>query len=179
MFRCLLKDESAKITYTESMWCAPHYAWNADYLEAAFIFIPDIESESWMRYWANCWDTIDTAQRLLTTAIEHGLRFFLALPPDRVRRFRPLMVDSLDRTSASSLYGAGFQEQTLAPTDNVTTFCSSYLAKMNDILRRPHTRAFIAEGGQISWIAQRWTGTRLVEEFMSGPSIHLCKRPQG
>ena len=179
MFRRLLKDESAKITYTESTWCAPHYAWNADFLETAFIFIPDIESESRMRYWANCWDTVGTTQRLLTIAIEHGLRFFLALPPDRVRQFRPLIVDNLDRTSASSLYGAGFQEQTLAPTDNAATFCSSYLAKMNDILRRPHARTFIAEGGQISWIARRWTGTRLVEEFMSGPSIQVTIHNRG
>ena len=150
MFRHLLKDESAKITYTESTWFAPHYAWNPDFLEVAFIFIPDIESQVRMRYWANCWDSISTTQKLLTKAIEHGLRFYLALPQDRVRQFRPLIVDSLDRSSASFLYSAGFQEQTLLPTDNTATFCSSYLAKMNDILRRPHARAFIAEGGQIS-----------------------------
>jgi hypothetical protein len=179
MFRRLLKDESAKITYTESTWCAPHYAWNMDFLATAFIFVPDIESEACMRYWANCWDTIGTSQRLLTIAIEHGLRFYLALPPDRVRQFRPLIVDNLDRTSASSIYGAGFQEQTLSPTDNMAAFCSSYLAKMNDILRRPHARAFIAEGGQISWIARRWTGIRLVEEFMSGPSIQVTIHSRG
>lgn len=150
IFRRLLKDESAKITYTESTWFAPHYAWNPDFLEVAFIFIPDIESQARMRYWANCWDSISTTQKLLTKAIEHGLRFYLALPQDRVRQFRPLIVDSLDRSSASFLYSAGFQEQTLLPTDNTATFCSSYLAKMNDILRRPHARAFIAEGGQIS-----------------------------
>ena len=104
MFRRLLKDESAKITYTESTWCAPHYAWNMDFLENAFIFVPNIESEACLRYWANCWDTIGTSQRLLTIAIKHGLRFYLALPPDRVRQFRPLIVDNLDRTSASSIY---------------------------------------------------------------------------
>ena len=179
MFRRLLKDESAKITYTESTWCAPHYAWNTEFLETAFIFVPDIESEARMRYWANCWDTIATSHRLLTIAIEHGLRFYLALPQDRVRQFRPLIVDDLDRSSASSLYSAGFQEQTLTPTDNTATFCSSYLAKMNDILRRPHARAFIAEGGQVSWIARRWTGTRLVEEFMSGPSIQITIHNRG
>ena len=179
MFRRLLKDESAKITYTESTWYAPHYAWNSYFLETAFIFVPDMESEARMRYWANCWDTVGTARRLLTIAVEHGLRFFLALPPDRIRQFRPLIVDNLDRSSASSLYGAGFQEQMLSPTDNTTTFCSSYLAKMNDVLRRPHACAFIAEGGQIAWIARRWTGTRLVEEFMSGPSIQVTIHNRG
>ncbi|EDR05612.1 uncharacterized protein LACBIDRAFT_302978 [Laccaria bicolor S238N-H82] len=179
MFRRLLKDESAKITYTASTWCAPHYAWNSDFLEAAFIFVPDIESEARMRYWANCWDTTATIQRLLTTAVEHGLRFYLALPPDRVRQFRPLVVDSLDRNSASFLYSTGFQEQTLSPMDNGATFCSTYLAKMNDILRRPHARAFIAEGGQISWIARHWAGTRLMEEFMSGPSIQVTIHSRG
>ena len=179
MFRRLLKDKSAKITYTESTWFAPHYAWNPDFLEVTFIFIPDIESQARMRYWANCWDSISTTQKLLTKAIEHRLWFYLALPQDRVRQFRPLIVDSLDRSSASFLYSAGFQEQTLSPTDNTATFCSSYLAKMNDILRRPHARAFIAEGGQISWIARRWTGTRLVEEFMTGPSIQVTIHNRG
>lgn len=173
MFRRLLKDESAKITYTESTWCAPHYAWNAEFLETTFIFVPDIESEACMRYWANCWVTVATSQRLLTTAIEHGLRFYLALPPDHIRQFRPLTIDDNDRSSASFLYGVGFQEQTLLPTDNSSTFCSLYMAKVNDILRCPHARAFIAEGGQISWIAQHWGGIRLVEEFMSGPSIQI------
>ncbi|KIK07584.1 hypothetical protein K443DRAFT_128972 [Laccaria amethystina LaAM-08-1] len=124
MFRRLLKDESAKITYTESTWCAPHYAWNMDFLATAFIFVPDIESEARMRYWANCWDTIGTSQRLLTIAIEHGLRFYLALPPDRVRQFRPLIVDNLDRTSASSIYGAGFQEQTLCRWMSFCNICN-------------------------------------------------------
>jgi hypothetical protein len=132
-----------------------------------------------MWYWANCWDSIATTQRLLTTAVEHGLRFYLALPPDRIRQFRPLVIDNLDRNSASFLYVTGFQEQTLSPTDNGTTFCSSYLAKMNDILCRPHTCAFIAEGGQLSWIAQRWAGTRLVEEFMSGLSIQVTIHNRG
>ncbi|EDR05226.1 uncharacterized protein LACBIDRAFT_329903 [Laccaria bicolor S238N-H82] len=124
MFQCLLKDESVKIT------------------------------EARMRYWANCWDTTRTAKTLLTTAIEHGLRFYLALPPDRIRQFRPLIVDSLDKSSALFSYGVSFQEQPLSPMDNTITFCSSYLAKMNDLLRRPRARAFIAEGGQISWIAR-------------------------
>ena len=179
MFRRLLKDESAKITYTESTWYAPHYAWNSDFLETAFIFVPDMESEACMRYWVNCWDTVGTARRLLTITVEHGLRFFLALPPDHIRQFRPLIVDNLNRTSASSLYGAGFQEQMLSPTDNTTTFCSSYLAKMNDVLRHPHARAFIAEGGQLAWIARHWTGTRLVKEFMSGPSIQVTIHNRG
>lgn len=50
---------------------------------------------------------------------------------------------------------------------------------MNDLLRRPHARAFIGEGGQLSWIARRWTGLRLVEEFMSGPSIQVTVHNRG
>ncbi|EDR09657.1 uncharacterized protein LACBIDRAFT_318948 [Laccaria bicolor S238N-H82] len=179
MFRRLLKDESAKITYTSSTWFAPHFAWNPEYLEVAYLFIPDVESEARLRYWANCWDTVGTIRRLLTIAIEHGIRFYLALPPDSVRRFRPIIIDSLDRSSASFIYNVGFQEPPLSPADNAATFCATYLARMNDLLRRPHARAFIAEGGQLSWIARRWTGLRLVEEFMSGPSIQTTVHSRG
>ena len=179
MFRRMLRDESAKITYTESIWSAPAFAWNPDFLEAAHIFVPNIESEARLRYWANCWDTLGTTKRLLTTAIEHGLRFFLAISLDRACQFRPIIVDNLDRSSAASLYGVNFQEATLSPMDNGTTFCTAYLARMNDMLRRPHARAFIAEGGQLSWIARRWAGPRLVEEFMSGPSIQVTVHNKG
>ncbi|EDR00954.1 uncharacterized protein LACBIDRAFT_333674 [Laccaria bicolor S238N-H82] len=179
MFQRMLKDESAKITYTKSTWSAPHFAWNPEFLEVAYLFIPDVESEARLRYWANCWDSVGTVRKLLTTAIEHGIRFYLALPPDAVRRFRPILVDSLDQSSASFIYNVGFQEAPLAPADNTATFCATYLARMNDVLRRPHARAFIAEGGQFSWIARRWTGTRLVEEFMSGPSIQTTVHNRG
>ena len=179
MFQRLLRDESAKITYTASTWFAPHFAWNSDFLEVAYLFIPDVESEARLRYWANCWDSVVTVKRLLTTAIEHGIRFYLALPPDSVRRFRPIIVDNLDRSSTSFIYNVGFQEPPLSPADNAATFCATYLARMNDILRRPHARAFIAEGGQLSWIARRWTGLRLVEEFMSGPSIQTTVHNRG
>lgn len=179
MFRRMLKDESAKITYMESTWFAPDFAWNADFLETAYIFIPDIENEARLRYWANCWDTIGTVHKLLSTAIEHGLRFYLALPQDRLRQFRPIIVDNLDRTSASSLYATGFQEPNLSPAENTKTFCNLYLARMNDLLRRPHMRAFIGEGGQFSWITRRWTGLRLVEEFMSSPSIQVTVHNRG
>lgn len=179
MFRRMLKDESAKITYTESTWFAPGFAWNEDFLEAAHIFIPDVESKARLRYWVNCWDTVGTVRRLLTIAIKHGLRFHLALPQDRLRQFRLIIVDNLDRSSASSLYATGFQEPNLSPAENAATFCTQYLARMNDLLRRPHARAFIGEGGQLSWIARRWTGLRLVEEFMSGPSIQVTVHNRG
>ena len=179
MFRRMLKDDAAKITYTESTWCAPSFAWNNDFLDVACLFIPDVESEARLRYWANCWDTITNVRRLLTIAIEHGIKFHLALLPHHLHQFRPKVIDDLDRSSAVSLYGTNFHEPHLAVSDNVATFCTAYMAKMNDLLRRPHARAFIAEGGQYSWIARCWTGTRLVEEFMSGPSIQVTVHNRG
>ncbi|KIJ89453.1 hypothetical protein K443DRAFT_16106 [Laccaria amethystina LaAM-08-1] len=71
MFQRLLKDESAMITYTN---------------KAVYLFIPDVESDTCLRYWANCWDTVITVWKLLTTAIEHSIRFYLALPPDSGKR---------------------------------------------------------------------------------------------
>ena len=148
-------------------------------METAYIFIPDIESEARLRYWANCWDTVGTVRRLLTIAIKHGLKFHLALPQEHLCQFRPIIVDNLDHTSASSTYATGFQEPNLSPAKNAAAFCTSYLAKMNDLLRRPHACAFIGEGGQLSWIARCWTGLRLVEEFMAGPSIQVTVHNRG
>ncbi|EDR09276.1 uncharacterized protein LACBIDRAFT_325951 [Laccaria bicolor S238N-H82] len=75
MFCRMLKDESAKITYMESTWFAPGFAWNTEFLETAYIFLPDVER---------------------------------------------------------------FQEPHLSPTENAATFCTSYLARINDLLHRPH-----------------------------------------
>ena len=179
MFWRMLKDKSVKITYPTSTWFTPSFAWNTDFLEAAYIFVLDIESEARLRYWANCWDTIGTVQRLLSTTIEHSLKFHLALPLDHLRQFRPIIVDDLDCTSASSLYAMGFQEPNLSPAENATTFCASYMVRMNDLLHHPHACTFIGEGGQFSWIARCWTGVRLVEEFMSGPSIQVTVHNRG
>ena len=162
MFWWMLQDKSAKITYTESTWGAPAYAWNPDFLEVAHIFVPDIQSEAHLRYWANCWDTLRTTKCLFMMAIEHGIHFFLVTSLDCTHQFRPIIVNSLDCSSAASLYGVSFQETTLMPMDNSASFCIAYLAWMNDMLQCPHARAFITEGGQLSWIARQWAGSRLV-----------------
>ena len=73
----------------------------------------------------------------------------------------------------------GFQEPPLPPANNTASFCATYLAQINDLLHRPHTHTFIVEGGQLSWIAQCWSGTWLVEEFMSGPSIQITVHNRG
>ena len=70
-------------------------------------------------------------------------------------------------------------EPNLSPAENAAAFCTSYLAKMNDLLRCPHARTFIGEGGQLSWIARRWTGLRMVEEFMAGLSIQVTVHNRG
>ena len=54
-----------------------------------------------------------------------------------------------------------------------------YLGKLADILRRPHARAVIAMGGPTSWIARFYSGDRLVEEFMSGPSSQVTIHHRG
>ena len=175
MFQRMLKDESAKITYMESTWFAPGFTWNEEFLETAYIFIPERQKRSP----AEVLGQLLGHHRDGMETPEHGLKFHLALPQDCLRQFQPIIVDSLDHTSASSLYAIRFQEPNLSPAENAATFCTLYQARMNDLLCCPHARAFIGEGGQLSWIARCWTGLRLVEDFMSGPSIQVMVHNRG
>ena len=65
------------------------------------------------------------------------------------------------------------------PSGKHGSLLHSYLAKINDLLRRPHARAFIGEGRQLSCIARCWTGLHLVEEFMAGPSVQVTVHNRG
>ena len=84
------------------------------------------------------------------------------------------MMDLTKRT-----YDTGFQESPLTYDKGRAAFMDQYLGKLADILHRPHARAVIAMGGPTSWIARFYGGERLVEEYMSGPSIQVTVHHRG
>lgn len=79
-----------------------------------------------------------------------------------------------------ALYQPGFTEPSFSYTKGTpAVFANAYLAKINDILWRPHARAFIGMGRPYSWIAERFGGPSLVQAFLSGPSIQVTRHLLG
>ena len=117
-------------------------------------------------------------RHILELTICRGMRFVLAIPFDALPLFssqeRPGMMGLTKHT-----YDTGFQESPLTYDKGRIVFMDQYLGKLADILRRPHARVVIAMGGPTSWIARHYGGERLVEEFVSSPSIQVMVHHRG
>jgi len=66
-------------------------------------------------------------------------------------------------------YSTDYQEPPLV-YHSPAAFMALYSGRMADLLTRPHARAFIGLGGACSWVAHRWAGDTIFDDFMSGPS---------
>jgi len=164
---------SGSITGPSTLWMMPvGSTWSVDFLEEGVLLFPDNRTQIRLRYWAICGPGILNMCHILNLAIGQGMKFILAIPFESLPRFHsqepPSMMDLTKRT-----YDTSFQESPLTYDKGRVAFMDQYLGKLADILRRPHARAVIAMGGPTSWIAQFYGGERLVEEFMSGPSIQV------
>lgn len=164
---------------TSSLWPAPIEAeWNDSFLDEGVILFPDNRTQIRLRYWTICGASSIRMRHVLDFAISRGMRFIIAIPFDSLPRFhqleKPSMSDLTKRT-----YDTGFQECPLSYSKGGSAFMDQYLSKLADILRRPHARAVIAMGGPTSWIARFYGGSRLVEEYMSGPSSQVTVHHRG
>jgi hypothetical protein len=162
-----------------SLWQPPIEAeWNPAFLDEGVILFPDNRTQIRLRYWTLCSTVTIRMRHVLDFAISRGMRFLIAIPFDALPRFHQLekstMADLTKRT-----YDTGFQESPLTYSKGGSAFMDQYLGKLADILRRPHARAVIALGGPTSWIARFYGGERLVEEYMSGPSIQVTVHHRG
>ena len=170
---------SSNITGPFTLWMMPvGAAWNVDFLEEGVILFPDNRTQIRLRYWAICGPGILNMRHVLNLAISRGMRFILVIPFESLPRFhsqeRPSMMDLTKKT-----YDTGFQELPLTYDKGRVAFMYQYLGKLADILRRPHARAVIAMGGPTSWITRFYGGERLVEEYMSGPSVQVTVHHHG
>lgn len=167
------------ITGPSTLWMMPiGPSWSTDFLEEGVLLFPDNCTQIRLRFWAICGAGILHMRHILNLAISRGMKFILAIPFDALPRFHcqdpPSMMDLTNRT-----YDTGFQELPLTYDKGRVAFMDQYLGKLADILRRPHARAVIAMGGPTSWIARFYGGERLVEEYMSGPSIQVTVHHRG
>ena len=146
----------------------------------AFLCIPDWKSQARMRYYASCHPEVSNIRQVIELAVVHRLEFALAIRVSDLNLFVPPVVSGLDRMGIKALYQPGFTEPSFSYTKGTpAVFANAYLAKINDILRRPHARAFVGMGGPYSWIAERFGGPSIVQAFLSGPSIQVTRHLLG
>ena len=131
-----------------------------------------------MRYWAVCDPSISVACHLLELAISRNMKFTLATKLSDLRKFKPAVAPELLELTRRT-YEAGFQEEHLKDVNGGAAFTNQYMGKLADILRRPHTRALISMGGPTAWIAKRYGGPSLVQQFLNGPSAQVTIHHRG
>lgn len=173
IFHAAFKELAQELTFTDNLFpLAKPDAWNGQFLLVGYLHVPDWRSQVRMRYFANCMEAVRHITSVLTMSIEHKLSFQIGIKTTEFHFFENDTISQVDQRLVKEMYKPGFTEAPLAYS-SPAAFLSSYLGKVADILRRPHASAFIGLGGPHSWLAQRWGGEELVEQFMSGPSLQV------
>ena len=183
-FKLALADSVARFTWKEK---PEKVALFADFdrrknlvFQHAFLCVSNWRSQVRMRYYASCRPEVSGIQQVVDIAVVHRLEFALAIRVSETDLFAPDTISGLDRIGIKALYQPGFTEPFFSYTKGTpAVFANAYLAKINDILRRPHARAFIGMGGPYSWIAERFGGPSIVKAFLSGPSIQVTRHLLG
>lgn len=103
---------------------------------------------------------------------------YVAIRQADIRYFMPPTLSLAQRLRGGNLYSANFEEPPLEMHEP-TVFSTIYIARVTELLSRPHAIAFIGMGGPFSWLAQRWGGEELVARFMDGPSTQTTVFCQG
>lgn len=152
--------------------------WNNLLIEKGILVVPKLQVAVMMRLLANTTPGCNSIQKALTLAVEHGLEFQIYVRQTDVALFRPTILSPMDY-SASVYYAVGFQNPELTYGDGGVELYGRYKARMMDVLRRPHARAFIGLGGPLAWIARKYGGQDLVRQFMNGPSIQVTVHQKG
>lgn len=172
LFRRSLQEVSHYISPPDHLETLPDSIyWHPVILSRGALILKEVRSEVRLRYYANSrgHDTWHIGQ-LLKLAIEKRWAFRIGIPSRDIQVFAPRRLSQADRRSGDSLYGPDFVEAPLN-THSPTIFAASYIARVGELLRRPHAGAFIGIGGATSWLAQHWGGDGVVERFMRGPSV--------
>ncbi|KAF9554579.1 hypothetical protein CPC08DRAFT_766603 [Agrocybe pediades] len=159
-FKIDFMNKAASTTYHGSMLPVNGESWDLRLFDVGVLMLTDKRVEVRLRYLAKATPQVNHIRKVLQLALEHRMEF------------------QIDRISTSAYYDAGFNESPFQFT-TIAHFGSTYLAKMGDLLSRPHARAFIGLGGPYSWLAERFGESKLVDDFMSGPSMQTSLHTKG
>jgi len=169
-FRSELRDDVSPYTYLQPTFSIAHLdTWNANLFSHGVLIIPDKRVEVCMRYFASCFLASRHIRQILTTALEHRQAFQIGIKVSDFHLFPARARPGTNSAMIAAQYSSDFLEPPLV-YNSLASFIALYSGRMADLLARPHARAFIGLGGACSWVAQRWSGESLIEDYMSGPS---------
>ena len=174
-----LRECCAVITHATVVWSMPSgVEWDSSFLNDSFLLFPDGRMLTRLRYWAICSpNPLDICQ-LLELAISRNMKFIMATKMSDLRIFKPASAPELSELTKRT-YKAGFQEEHLKDVNGGAAIRDQYMGKLADILCRPHARALISMGGPTAWIAKRYGGPSLVQQFLDGPSAQVTIHHRG
>lgn len=160
------------MTYEGEVFHIPvSYSWNSTMLSDAFLILDTPQSELRFRYWAATSPNL-TSITILTKAIEHGVRFSLAIPQTAIPKYRPKNVDDLDDGAGKEPHQPGFIEPPLTYGRGGVALREAYTVRAKEITTRSNAGALIAMGGPTSWLARKFSRNKAIKKLMNGPS-HL------
>lgn len=172
LFRRKLRDIGHIISHNDRQESLPiSLSWNPLLLQKGVLLVSEIRSEVRIRYFANSFThDIRHVGPLFKLAIERRLAFRIAVKEADLKFFTPRSLSHAERVNGNYLYGPNFADPPLE-FKSAEIYAATYIARVGELLKRPHAAAFIGAGGACSWIAQRWGGYEMIARFMSGPSI--------
>ena len=170
------KDVSNNITNRESGWVEKfltgwtksplpdNMVWNEELRVGSFVKV-DPGQELQMCLLAAS-HPILTTFGLLSRLLRSGARFQLMIHHANTYRWR---AEQPSLTNAT-IYSGHYRERALEPVQDSREFFQQWTARVADIMRRPHARAYMFEGGLLWRIALKFGPEDLVQKVLSGPS---------
>lgn len=154
-------------------------SWNPELINCGYLIVPDPATEFRMRYWVACYGGVRFIRQVLTKAIEHGLQFSIGVKAEDFPRFRPTVIDKVDRRLTKFLYAQGYKEPALPNGLPDVELRDLWKARIAGFFRRPHAPAVVGMGGPHLFVALRFGGDDLIQRFMQGPSIQTTTHNGG
>ncbi|KAJ7224235.1 hypothetical protein GGX14DRAFT_557121 [Mycena pura] len=115
---------------------------------------------------------------LLDFAIRFGIPFQLCIKLSEVHAFRTEKLSLIAREINGAPYTPGFEDATLEYKSGGASLYKNYLANVAALLDRPEAVAFIAKGGILRFLAEKYC-PGLIKRFKAGPSLQVTEFQRG
>lgn len=138
--------------------------WNKELRIGSYVRV-DPGQEIRMRLWATHQPILMTFG-LLSQFLHSGACFHLMINDGNMFQYRLPWPSS----SGPILYSGHYRERTWDPTQDKHKFFQQWAATVTDIMRHPHARAYLFEGGLLWRLALEFGPEDLIKKALSGPS---------